>query len=104
MGAHSNYLTIESDWLNVIYLIVIAIIIVSLLLIYKFIKCIIDIHYNKKIKQIQQKNSQSNKIYQNPIDNFINNCIDEDIDEITINSLSDSSLSKKLLELYQEEL
>ena len=107
MGTHSNYLTIESDFNTVIFIFINIIVGVILYFTFKLITCIIKKHYYKqfhaeqrRVEQYKKIKAQKERAYQNTIDNFFCNRIDEDIDEMPINTLSDSS--KKFIKLYKD--
>ena len=107
MGAHSNYISVESDFNTAIFIFISIIIGVILYYTFKIITCIIKRHYYKQFRTEQRRVEQYKKIkaqkertYQNAINNFFCNRIDEDIDEMPINTLSDSS--NKLIKLYKD--
>ena len=106
MGAHSNYVTVESDFNTVMYCILIAIIGVILYYAFKIIKCLIKHYYYKQfrteqriVEQYKKISDQKDKIYQNTIDNFINNRIEEDVDN---DNSPLSSSAQKLISIYKE--
>ena len=107
MGTHSNYVSVESDFNTAIFIFISIIIGIILYYAYKIIKTIIKKHYYKQfcaeqriVEQYKKTSAQKDKIYQNTIDNFINNRIIEDIDNDN-NPLSSSA--KKIINLYKGE-
>lgn len=111
MGAHSNYVSVESDFNTVIYLIIAAIVGVIIYHIFKFIKCLIKRHYYKQfraeqrnVEQYKQIKARKERAYQNTVDNFINNRIEEDTEEISDVSKTPSKQAKDLISLYQFEV
>lgn len=105
MGAHSNYVSVESDLIMVICLIVATIICIIIYFTFKLITHIIKRHYYQKfrteqhkVKQYQKISAQKDRAHQNTVDNFIYNRITEDMLHIG------SKINTKLVELYREEV
>lgn len=108
MGAHSNYLSVESDAKTVIYFILGAIICTILYFAFKLITRLIKNHYYKQFKveqwrvdQYKQITARKERAYQRTLNNFLYNRIEEDIEEMPDIS---SDISDHLIELYQFEV
>ena len=98
MGAHSNYISVESDFNTAIFIFISIIIGVILYYTFKIITCIIKRHYYKQFRTEQRRVEQYKKIkaqkertYQNAINNFFCNRIDED----TVTMLTEKYVPKK---------
>jgi hypothetical protein len=109
MGAHSNYISVESDAKTVMYLIIAAIIGTILYFAFKLIKGLIKRHYYKQFKveqyridQYKQIKARKERAYQNTVNNFFYNRIEEDIEEISDVSKASSKQAKNLISLYHE--
>lgn len=107
MGTHTNYRTVESDEITVMYLILIAIIGIILYYTFKVIKTLIKRHYYKQFKaeqrnieQYKKIKAQKERIYQNTVDNFINNRIEEDVEN---DNTPLPSSAKALINIYKEK-
>lgn len=104
MGTHSNYISVESDFNTVMYLILIAIIGAILYYAFKLIKGLIKRHYynqfrieQRNVEQYKQIKAQKERAYQNTVNNFFYNRIEEDIDNMKTNK---SVTAEKLIGLY----
>lgn len=111
MGAHSNYISVESDAKTVMYLILIAIIGAVLYYTFNLVKGLIKRHYYKQFKAEQynadlykQIKARKERAYQNTVNNFFYNRIEEDIEEISDVSKASSKQAKNLISLYQFEV
>lgn len=111
MGAHSNYVSVESDFNTVIYLIIAAIVCVIIYHTFKLIQRLIKRHYYKQFKveqyridQYKQIKARKERAYQNTVNNFFYNRIEEDTEEISDVSKASSKQAKNLISLYQFEV
>lgn len=111
MGAHSNYVSVESDFNTVMYLILIAIIGTIAYFAFKLITRLIKRHYYKQfrteqhnVEQYKQIKARKERAYQNTVNNFFRNRIEEDIEEISGISKLSSKQSKDLISLYNFEV
>lgn len=102
MGFHSNYWSEESDMEMFIFSIIAIIIFVVVYRTLKLIKCLIKRHYYKQFKAEQRRveqykriKAQKERAYQNTINNFFYNRIEEDIEDMLDIS------SNKLIDLYK---
>lgn len=111
MGTHTNYRTVESDEITVMYLILIAIIGIILYYTFKVIKTLIKRHYYKqfrteqrRVEQYKKIKAQKERIYQNTVNNFFYNRIEEDIEETSDVSKESYKQATNLINLYQFEV
>lgn len=111
MGAHSNYVSVESDAKTVMYLILIAIIGTIAYFAFKLITRLIKRHYYKQfraeqrnVEQYKQIQARKDRAYQNTLNNFFYNRIEEDTEEISDVSKASSKQAKNLISLYQFEV
>ena len=111
MGAHSNYVSVESDFTTFIYLILSILVLTIAYFAFKLIKSLIKRHYYKQfrteqhnVEQYKQIKARKERAYQNTINNFFYNRIQEDIEEISGISKSSSKQSKDLISLYNFEV
>lgn len=102
MGAHSNYISVESDAKTVMFLIIAAFIGAVLYYAFKVIKTLIKRHYynqfkaeQRRVEQYKQITARKERAYQNTINNFFYNRIEEDIEDMLDIS------SNKLIDLYK---
>lgn len=89
MGAHSNYVSVESDFNTVMYLILIVIIGTIAYFAFKLIKRLIKRHYYNQfraeqhnVEQYKQIKARKERAYYNTLNNFFYNRIAEDIDNM----------------------
>jgi ABC-type bacteriocin/lantibiotic exporter with double-glycine peptidase domain len=108
MKAHSNYISVESDAKTVMYLIIAVIIGAILYYTFKLVKRLIKRHYYKQfrakyhnIEQYKQIKAQKERAYQNTVNNFFYNRIEEDINNMP--DKKPSVKAKKIIDLYNKE-
>ena len=108
MGAHSNYVSVESDFNTVIFIFISIIVSIILYFAFKLIKGLIKRHYYKQFKveqyridQYKQIQARKERAYQNTVNSFFYNRIEEDIEEMPDIS---SDVSDRLIDLYQFEV
>ena len=101
MGAHSNYLTLEGDFVTAIaffVLIVIAILVIA----------IIEKHNNavQQRNDKQKKQRKANAIrkeiaHQKALNNFYRNCVEDEMDEITSQPFELDDSAQNLINAYR---
>ena len=102
MGAHSNYLTVESDFYTAILIVIIISIAFLTLLVINAIK---ENNYNQQELARYKKREADRKEAQchtRCINEFFELRIEEDLEDIT-NDSKTSSKSKKLIKLYNAD-
>ena len=108
MGAHSNYVSVESDFYTAIFIFVSILLLIGVCFAFKIIQCLIKRHYYKQfrteqrnVEQYKQISARKERTYQNTLNNFFYNRIEEDIDNMP--DKKPSGKAKKLINLYTVE-